>query len=159
MTRSLRMSPVRWHWGHLSVIMSSTSRKRRARRAKRPSCEQIRHLPHDTASPSRVKASNPVPSRTDRRLSSRNVFRQAKPSTRTVTIGLTWLRTTKGPYVQTLCKATSSAAYHGSAVSEIGSALFQVIAIVVLCALVWSLPARSREERRQRTAGVRTPHW
>jgi hypothetical protein len=43
--------------------------------------------------------------------------------------------------------------------SEIGSTLFQVIAIVVLCALVWSLPARSREERRQRTAGARAPHW
>jgi hypothetical protein len=41
--------------------------------------------------------------------------------------------------------------------SEIGSTLFQVIAIVVLCALVWSLPARSREERRQKAGGIRTP--
>jgi hypothetical protein len=45
------------------------------------------------------------------------------------------------------------------AMSELGSMLFQVIAIVVLGALVWSLPERSREERRRRTAGVRSPHW
>jgi hypothetical protein len=41
-------------------------------------------------------------------------------------------------------------------VLEIGSTLFQLIAVVVLCALVWSLPERSREERRRRVTGVRS---
>jgi hypothetical protein len=40
--------------------------------------------------------------------------------------------------------------------SELAAALFQMIAIVVLGALVWSLPAHLRQERRQRTAGVRS---
>jgi hypothetical protein len=39
-------------------------------------------------------------------------------------------------------------------VLEIGSTLFQLIAVVVLCALVWSLPERSREERRRRMGGL-----
>jgi hypothetical protein len=39
-------------------------------------------------------------------------------------------------------------------VLEIGSTLFQLIAVVVLCALVWSLPERSREERRRRISGM-----
>jgi hypothetical protein len=44
-------------------------------------------------------------------------------------------------------------------VSEIASTLFQLIAVAVLCALVWSLPERSREARRQRTTGTRSPRW
>jgi len=44
-------------------------------------------------------------------------------------------------------------------VSEIVSTLFQLIAVAVLCALVWSLPERSRQERRRRATGVRSPRW
>lgn len=98
---------------------------------------------------SRRESGNVVAGRTVRRLNSTCTFPvngMTGPPTRTTA-------------VQTLCKLPRPTSYHVSVMSEIGSTLFQVIAIVVLCALVWSLPARSREERRQRTAGVRTPHW
>jgi hypothetical protein len=52
------------------------------------------------------------------------------------------------------CASALPASPYHCRVLEIGSTLFQLIAVVVLCALVWSLPERSREERRRRVTGM-----
>lgn len=116
--------------GHHVVL----SRKRHARARQRPLCSK--YATFGFASPRlwRIGSSNVVPPRTVRRLSNAYPLKHCASDAR-------------------------AQAYHGRAMSEIGATLFEVIAIVVLCALVWSLPVRSRAERRQRTAGVRTPHY